>query len=149
MRGTKTVHEFWPVFTDSNQGKMCLQLCTTLLKVIASQYCQNSFVNSHVSGSSVPSAFLLWVMRELPPSLTTDIYVESRPVSFISDSPEPVNRPQRWTTATSSRNQVQLFTKLFSVFLEDICAILTVCLNIHSLQSTIFMQWKLIHIVVS
>ncbi|XP_019078243.1 tobamovirus multiplication protein 1 isoform X2 [Vitis vinifera] len=57
-------------------------------------------------GSSVPSAFVLWVMRELPPSITTVIYVESRPVTFISDSSESVNHPQRWSTATSSQNQI-------------------------------------------
>ncbi|RVW16690.1 hypothetical protein CK203_080840 [Vitis vinifera] len=57
-------------------------------------------------GSSVPSAFVLWVMRELPPSITTVIYVESRPVTFISDSSESVKHPQRWSTATSSQNQI-------------------------------------------
>ncbi|KAL6333623.1 hypothetical protein AAG906_028808 [Vitis piasezkii] len=70
-------------------------VCTSLLLILY-----------YFIGSSVPSAFVLWVMRELPPSITTVIYVESRPVTFISDSSESVNHPQRWSTATSSQNQI-------------------------------------------
>ncbi|KAK2985751.1 hypothetical protein RJ640_025759, partial [Escallonia rubra] len=55
-------------------------------------------------GSSVPSAFVLWVMRELPPSSVIDVIEESTTITFISDSSVMVH-PQRWTAATSSKNQ--------------------------------------------
>lgn len=57
-------------------------------------------------GSSVPSAFVLWVMRELPPSAVAHIQAETRrTIAFIHDPTAPVH-PQRWTTAASSQNQV-------------------------------------------
>ncbi|KAF3667958.1 putative agamous-like MADS-box protein AGL62-like [Capsicum annuum] len=55
--------------------------------------------------SSVPSAFVLWVMRELPPPLVTFGQQESRTIAFISDSSATV-QPQRWTAAASVQNQV-------------------------------------------
>nr|GMD06728.1 tobamovirus multiplication protein 1 [Ipomoea batatas] len=55
-------------------------------------------------GSSVPSAFVLWVMRELPPLLVTQSQQESRTIAFISDSSVTVH-PQRWTTVASMQNQ--------------------------------------------
>ncbi|OVA07084.1 protein of unknown function DUF1084 [Macleaya cordata] len=60
-------------------------------------------------GSSVPSAFVLWVMREMPPPLADNRQTQSRTVTFINDRPVATHHPQRWTTATSSQNQV-LFT---------------------------------------
>ncbi|OMP08843.1 hypothetical protein COLO4_06072 [Corchorus olitorius] len=57
-------------------------------------------------GSSVPSAFVLWVMRELPP-VPANIHEESTTLTFITDSSAEVRRPQSWTTAASSQNQVQ------------------------------------------
>ncbi|KAK3038712.1 hypothetical protein RJ639_028319, partial [Escallonia herrerae] len=57
-------------------------------------------------GSSVPSAFVLWVMRELPPSSVIDVIEESTTITFISDSSVMVH-PQRWTAATSSKNQLK------------------------------------------
>ncbi|XP_047315276.1 tobamovirus multiplication protein 1 [Impatiens glandulifera] len=56
-------------------------------------------------GSSVPSAFVLWVMRELPPSAVAHIQAETRTIAFIHDPTAPVH-PQRWTAAASSQNQV-------------------------------------------
>ncbi|KAA8514955.1 hypothetical protein F0562_018258 [Nyssa sinensis] len=56
-------------------------------------------------GSSVPSAFVLWVMRELPPSIAVNVQEESRTIAFITDSSVTVY-PQGWTAATSSQNQV-------------------------------------------
>ncbi|XP_059669099.1 tobamovirus multiplication protein 1 isoform X1 [Cornus florida] len=55
-------------------------------------------------GSSVPSAFVLWVMRELPPSVVVNVQEESR-IAFVTDSSVIVH-PHRWTAATSSQNQV-------------------------------------------
>ncbi|CAH9105874.1 unnamed protein product [Cuscuta epithymum] len=59
-------------------------------------------------GSSVPSAFVLWVMRELPPPLTSH-WTQGGPfrtITFFCDSSVPVEHPQRWTTAASVQNQV-------------------------------------------
>ncbi|GKU92516.1 hypothetical protein SLEP1_g6230 [Rubroshorea leprosula] len=57
-------------------------------------------------GSSVPSAFLLWVVRELPAMSVTNNREESRTITFISDHSPAVHHPQQWTTATSSQNPV-------------------------------------------
>ncbi|PSS02945.1 Tobamovirus multiplication protein [Actinidia chinensis var. chinensis] len=55
-------------------------------------------------GSSIPSAFVLWVMRELPPSVVVNVQEESRIIAFIHDSSVTLN-PRRWTAAASSQNQ--------------------------------------------
>ncbi|KAJ4980277.1 hypothetical protein NE237_031114 [Protea cynaroides] len=55
-------------------------------------------------GSSVPSAFILWVMRELPPPKTRQ--AQSSIVTFIRERPATMHHPQHWTTATSSQKQV-------------------------------------------
>ncbi|KAI7999874.1 Tobamovirus multiplication protein 1 [Camellia lanceoleosa] len=56
-------------------------------------------------GSSIPSAFVLWVMRELPPSIAVNIVEESRTIAFIHDSSVSIH-PQTWAAAASSQNQV-------------------------------------------
>ncbi|KAF2314667.1 hypothetical protein GH714_028377 [Hevea brasiliensis] len=57
-------------------------------------------------GSSVPSAFILWIMRELPPAIVPDVHEESRTIAYITDTSVVAHIPQRWTTATSLQNQV-------------------------------------------
>ncbi|KAJ4827715.1 hypothetical protein Tsubulata_018037 [Turnera subulata] len=69
----------------------------------------------HFIGSSIPSAFVLWIMGELPPSRTANAHEESSRIAFISDSSAAVENPQRWTTVTSLQNQV------FMSFLLLIC----------------------------
>lgn len=56
-------------------------------------------------GSSLPSAFVLWIMRELPPLVLANTQEESRTITFVSDNSAVVHRPRLWTTATSSQNQ--------------------------------------------
>ncbi|CAI0475101.1 unnamed protein product [Linum tenue] len=56
-------------------------------------------------GSSVPSAFLLWIMRELPPPLMSSVPEESTTITFVSDSTGVMHNPQRWTTSASLQNQ--------------------------------------------
>ncbi|XP_073125065.1 tobamovirus multiplication protein 1-like [Henckelia pumila] len=59
-------------------------------------------------GSSVPSAFVLFEMRELPPPLTTkeqEEQEESSTLAFISDA-SVTTHPQRWITSTIVQNQV-------------------------------------------
>ncbi|KAF7149943.1 hypothetical protein RHSIM_Rhsim02G0155900 [Rhododendron simsii] len=61
----------------------------------------------YLIGSSLPSAYVLWVMRELPPSIVVTVVEESRTIAFIHDSAATIN-PQRWTAATSLQNQEAL-----------------------------------------
>jgi hypothetical protein len=56
-------------------------------------------------GSSIPSAFILWSMRELPPSVAAKME-EASTITFITDSTVTVQHSQRWTTAMSLQNQV-------------------------------------------
>ncbi|PSS04891.1 Tobamovirus multiplication protein like [Actinidia chinensis var. chinensis] len=56
-------------------------------------------------GSSVPSAYVLWVMRELPPSIAVNVVEESMTIAFIHGSSVTIN-PQSWTAAASSQNQI-------------------------------------------
>ncbi|CAK7346669.1 unnamed protein product [Dovyalis caffra] len=54
--------------------------------------------------SSVPSAFVLWVMRELPtPVIITQ--AQPRAVTFISYGAEGTQNPRHWVAATTSKNQ--------------------------------------------
>ncbi|XP_068321662.1 tobamovirus multiplication protein 1-like isoform X3 [Pyrus communis] len=59
-------------------------------------------------GSSIPSAFVLWVMRELPPSVTANTREEPSTLTFISDVSTTLQDPQSWHAAMSFRNQVQV-----------------------------------------
>ncbi|XP_022149697.1 tobamovirus multiplication protein 1 [Momordica charantia] len=56
-------------------------------------------------GSLIPSAFLLWIMRELPPPKKIQRQEESRAIAFISHGAADAN-PQRWADVTRSKNQV-------------------------------------------
>ncbi|EYU28193.1 hypothetical protein MIMGU_mgv1a008794mg [Erythranthe guttata] len=70
-------------------------------------------------GTSVPSAFVLFVMRELPPPVVkSNRQEESRTITFMSDVPVATH-PQRWTAATSVQNQVLLLLRLSN--LDFIC----------------------------
>ncbi|XP_075106255.1 tobamovirus multiplication protein 1 isoform X3 [Nicotiana tabacum] len=85
------------IFTDIPllfhwHGQKINGVCTSLLMILY-----------YFIGSSVPSVFVLWVMRELPPPLVT-WQQESRTIAFISDSSVTV-QPQRWTAAASAQNQ--------------------------------------------
>ncbi|GJY81485.1 tobamovirus multiplication protein 1, partial [Tanacetum coccineum] len=55
-------------------------------------------------GSSVPSAFVLWIMRELPPSMTLSVPGETRTLAFVSEYPT-TTPPQHWTTIATAQNQ--------------------------------------------
>ncbi|KAL4331409.1 hypothetical protein AHAS_Ahas13G0497200 [Arachis hypogaea] len=57
-------------------------------------------------GSSLPSAVVLWVMRELPPAEASNVQEESRTLAFVADSSVATHNPQRWTTTISMQNQV-------------------------------------------
>ncbi|KAL5101408.1 hypothetical protein RYX36_005735 [Vicia faba] len=74
-------------------------------------------------GSSLPSAYLLWIIRELPPPVTDSIQEEPQGTyTFIShtDETSSSSHPSSWTTATSSKNQVHFIFHivLFSILVE-------------------------------
>ncbi|KAK4577982.1 hypothetical protein RGQ29_028208 [Quercus rubra] len=56
-------------------------------------------------GCSVPSASVLWNMRELPPPIKIHKQEQSGAIAFISHGAVATLPPQRWTNATSSKNQ--------------------------------------------
>ncbi|XP_038981488.1 tobamovirus multiplication protein 3-like isoform X2 [Phoenix dactylifera] len=56
-------------------------------------------------GSSVPSGFILWVMRELPPHLAAHRPEESREVTFIRESLIDTRNLQWRTAVTSSQSK--------------------------------------------
>lgn len=58
-------------------------------------------------GSSIPSAVVLWVMKELPPAEAAGVE-ESSTLAFVANSSVAIHHPQRWTTATSMQNQVPI-----------------------------------------
>ncbi|RXH86405.1 hypothetical protein DVH24_017458 [Malus domestica] len=58
--------------------------------------------------SSIPSALVLWVVRELPPSITANIREEPSTITFVSGGSTTLQHPQSWTAAMSLRNQVQI-----------------------------------------
>ncbi|KAA0054605.1 tobamovirus multiplication protein 1 isoform X1 [Cucumis melo var. makuwa] len=60
-------------------------------------------------GSLIPSAFLLWIMRELPPPKKIQRQEESRAIAFISHGAADVN-PQGWTAVARSKNQDRNFS---------------------------------------
>ncbi|TQD81208.1 hypothetical protein C1H46_033237 [Malus baccata] len=66
-------------------------------------------------GSSIPSAFVLWVMRELPPSVTANTREEPSTLTFISDISTTLQDPQSWNAAMSLRNQHVLARQIYEV----------------------------------
>ncbi|KAK6917212.1 THH1/TOM1/TOM3 domain [Dillenia turbinata] len=56
-------------------------------------------------GSSIPSASLLWVMRELPP-VAANTQEDLRTITFFASIAVTGDHPRRWTMATSSQNQI-------------------------------------------
>ena len=91
---------------------ICCIKCATFFPLIFPEQMTGVQIDMLVTaGSSIPSAFLLWMMRELPAPLVINREQESRIIAFISDSSVTVH-PQRWTTTASLQNQVS--TSLFS-----------------------------------
>lgn len=53
-------------------------------------------------GSSIPSAFVLWIMRELPPWIAASAEERVGTITFVHDDSAAVRRPQHWTLTTNS-----------------------------------------------
>ncbi|XP_061341187.1 tobamovirus multiplication protein 1-like [Gastrolobium bilobum] len=118
VRAEKPSSEMWKVaglttisvlcFTSSS----CVELLTDIpmlynwrQRPLNDVYTSLLLILYYFVGSSIPSAVVLWVMRELPPIEAADIVEESRTLAFVADSSVAIDHPQRWTTATSMQNQ--------------------------------------------
>ncbi|XP_035544693.1 tobamovirus multiplication protein 1-like isoform X3 [Juglans regia] len=66
-------------------------------------------------GSSIPSAFILWIMRELPPSVVANIR-EASTIAFIADSSLSVHHPWCWTAATQNQYISRILWCLLGAF---------------------------------
>uniref|UniRef100_A0A0D9YF08 THH1/TOM1/TOM3 domain-containing protein n=1 Tax=Oryza glumipatula TaxID=40148 RepID=A0A0D9YF08_9ORYZ len=55
-------------------------------------------------GSSIPSGFVLWVMKDIPHRQTVERPTQSRVVTLFRDRPSPTQDPQ-WRTAVTSSNK--------------------------------------------
>ncbi|KAH1050233.1 hypothetical protein GLYMA_08G084000v4 [Glycine max] len=118
VRAEKPSSEMWKVagltivsvlcFTSSS----CVELLTDIpmqynwhLRRLNDVYSSLLLILYYFVGSSIPSALVLWVMRELPPEEAASISEESSTIAFVADSSIAIHHPQRWTTATSMQNQ--------------------------------------------
>lgn len=86
---------------------------------------QRLMLYKFLSGSSVPSGFVLWVMREMPPSLVVDSHriSESTIVTFIRETNTVAGSLQWRDTVTSSQN------KVWSESLNLICCFLSLAVD--------------------
>ncbi|XP_017406021.1 tobamovirus multiplication protein 1 isoform X1 [Vigna angularis] len=118
VRAEKPSSEMWKVAGLTIVSVLCFtsSSCVELLTDIPMQYNwhQQRLNDAYTSlilvlyyfvGSSIPSAVILWVMRELPPAEAAVVPEESRTITFVADSSIAIHHPQRWTTATSVQNQ--------------------------------------------
>ncbi|XP_077227869.1 tobamovirus multiplication protein isoform X2 [Tasmannia lanceolata] len=117
VRSEKAPSEMWKVAGLAAVSVVCFtsSALVALITYIPVLYHWNSNYTNGVNmslliifyyliGSSLPSTFVLWVMREMPPQIRE---AESRVVTYIRDMPAATPHPQRWTEATSSQNQIQ------------------------------------------
>lgn len=65
----------------------------------------------------MPSGFVLWVMRDMPPRLSTDIPTHSRVVTLFTDRATTTQYPQWRTAVTSSQSKVH--SQCNAMFLES------------------------------
>ncbi|KAG2252291.1 hypothetical protein Bca52824_082427 [Brassica carinata] len=60
-------------------------------------------------GSTLPLAFVLWVLRELPPQNIVSRQEEQTRITYVNYDTVPRQPPQQWTSTTVSKNQVSEF----------------------------------------
>ncbi|XP_028966091.2 tobamovirus multiplication protein 1-like isoform X2 [Malus domestica] len=96
VRSERASSEMWKMLYDWHQLHMN-DVYTSLLLILY-----------YFVGSSIPSALVLWVVRELPPSIAANIREEPSTITFVSGGSTTLQHPQSWTAAMSLRNQVQI-----------------------------------------
>ncbi|PKA48727.1 hypothetical protein AXF42_Ash018669 [Apostasia shenzhenica] len=67
--------------------------------------CSASEFFYYIVGFSVPSSYVLWSMREMPPGFAADLPPQTREVIIIRDNPPAPPIPQWRTTVTNSQNK--------------------------------------------
>jgi hypothetical protein len=67
-------------------------------------------------GSSVPSGFVLWIMRDMPHRPAVERPIESRVITLFRERPSTTQDPQ-WTAVTSSNKVLQILH--FQFLLND------------------------------
>ncbi|KAK7260449.1 hypothetical protein RIF29_26502 [Crotalaria pallida] len=118
VRAEKPSSEMWKVagltivsvlcFTSSS----CVELLTDIPMLhdwhephLDDVYTSLLLILYYFVGSSIPSAVVLWVMRELPPPESDIIQEESSTLAFVADNSVAIHHPRPWTAATSVQNQ--------------------------------------------
>ncbi|KAI4368098.1 hypothetical protein MLD38_016698 [Melastoma candidum] len=118
VRSESASSEMWKVGGLSVVSPLCFTMSSVVALLpdspvlyVLEQQDSNAYMISllilyYFVGSSIPSAFLLWVMRELPQPLSPSIREEPATIAFITDHSVSVHCPPQWTTALNSQNQV-------------------------------------------
>ncbi|XP_050234488.1 tobamovirus multiplication protein 1 [Mercurialis annua] len=119
VRSERASSEMWKVAGLAIVSVLCFTssaFVALFTQIPVLYYCQNLdksgvftsllLILYYFIGSSVPSAFVLWIMRELPPAIVANVHEESRTIAYVTDSSTVVHNSQRWTTATSLQNQI-------------------------------------------
>ncbi|CAL0306089.1 unnamed protein product [Lupinus luteus] len=118
VRAEKPSSEMWKVagltivsvicFTSSS----CVELLTDIPMLhdwhhyrLNDLYTSLLLILYYFVGSSIPSALVLWVMRELPHAESDSMQEESSTIAFVADSSVAIHHSQRWITAASMQNQ--------------------------------------------
>ncbi|XP_022994826.1 tobamovirus multiplication protein 1-like [Cucurbita maxima] len=65
-------------------------------------YTSTLLITYYFIGSSIPSAFVLWIMRELPPWIAASAQERVGTITFVHDDSAAVRRPQHWTLTMNS-----------------------------------------------
>ncbi|XP_012072060.1 tobamovirus multiplication protein 1 isoform X2 [Jatropha curcas] len=118
VRSERAASEMWKVAGLAVVSVLCFtssSLVALFTQIPVLYYCQKLDNNGlytclllilyYFIGSSVPSAFILWIMRELPAAPVPNVHEESSTIAYIADSSVERNT-QSWTTAASLQNQM-------------------------------------------
>ncbi|KAJ0762244.1 hypothetical protein HanOQP8_Chr04g0159211 [Helianthus annuus] len=112
VRSERTSSEMWKVAGLAIVSVICFTSSSVVLyhcdwRSIRGIYVSLLLIVYYFIGSSVPSAFVLWIMRELPPSVAINVPEESRTLAFVSDYSPAAEPQQHWTTIATAQNQVR------------------------------------------
>lgn len=81
------------------------QIVTSLLLSPCNGWTSSS-LNNNFAGYSVPSGFVLWIMKEMPPPVAAERPSQSRVVTFVRDTTLSAHNPQWRTAVASSQDKV-------------------------------------------
>lgn len=70
-----------------------------------------------LTGSTLPLAFVLWVLRELPPENNVNRQEEQTRITYVNYDTVARQPRQQWTSTTVSKNQVH--TSLYQLYINN------------------------------